>query len=114
MKQFNIYKSMMKYLTDKNLSLNAKGLLSIVLFQDEIIGTEIENYIENVNTEYRNIKELSSSLNSLSQIIKEDKEDVYAEVVDDMYSNKIISERTFDRITDWDNEYNKVKDDFEL
>ena len=42
MKQFNIYKSMMKYLTDKNLSLNAKGLLSIVLFQDEIIGTEIE------------------------------------------------------------------------
>lgn len=42
MKQFNIYKSMMKYLTDKNLALNAKGLLSIVLFQDEIIGTEIE------------------------------------------------------------------------
>lgn len=76
MKQFNIYKSMMKYLTDKNLSLNAKGLLSIVLFQDEIIGTEIENYIENVNTEYRNIKELSSSLNSLSQIIKEDKETI--------------------------------------
>lgn len=42
MKQFNIYKSMMKYLTDKNLSLNAKGLLSIILFQDEISGTEIE------------------------------------------------------------------------
>lgn len=42
MKQFNIYKSMMKYLTDKNLSLNVKDLLSIVLFQDEIIGTEIE------------------------------------------------------------------------
>lgn len=42
MRQFNIYKTMMKYLTDENLSLNAKGLLSIVLFQDEIIGTEIE------------------------------------------------------------------------
>lgn len=42
MRQFNIYKTMMKYLTDKNLSLNAKGLLSIVLFQDEIIGTKIE------------------------------------------------------------------------
>lgn len=42
MRQFNIYKTMMKYLTDKNLSLNAKGLLSIVLFQDEIVGTEIE------------------------------------------------------------------------
>ena len=34
---------MLKYLTDKNLSLNAKGLLSIVLFQNEIVGTEIEN-----------------------------------------------------------------------
>ena len=33
---------MMKYLTDKNLSLNAKGLLSIVLFQGEIVDTEIE------------------------------------------------------------------------
>lgn len=32
MRQFNIYKTMMKYLTDKNLSLNAKGLLCIVLF----------------------------------------------------------------------------------
>lgn len=36
MRQFNIYKTMMKYLTDENISLNAKGLLSIVF------GTEIE------------------------------------------------------------------------
>ena len=42
MRQFNIYKTMMKYLTDENLSLNAKDLLSIVLFQDEIVGTELE------------------------------------------------------------------------
>lgn len=42
MRQFNIYKTMMKYLTDENLSLNAKGLLSIILFQDEIVGTEIK------------------------------------------------------------------------
>lgn len=42
MRQFNIYKTMMKYLTDQNLSLNAKGLLSILLFQDKIVGTEIE------------------------------------------------------------------------
>lgn len=42
MRQFNIYKTMMKYLTDENLSLNAKSLLSIILFQDEIVGTEIE------------------------------------------------------------------------
>ena len=44
MKQFNIYKSTMKYLTDKNLSLNAKGFLSIVLFNDEIIGLDIQKY----------------------------------------------------------------------
>ena len=44
MKQFNIYKSTMKYLTDKSLSLNAKGFLSIVLFNDEIIGLDIEKY----------------------------------------------------------------------
>lgn len=44
MRQFNIYKTVMKYLTDKNLSLNAKGLLSIVLFNDEIIGLDIQKY----------------------------------------------------------------------
>lgn len=32
----------MKYLIDKNLSLNAKGLLSIVLSQYQIIGFDIE------------------------------------------------------------------------
>lgn len=44
MKQFNIYKSTMKYLTDKNLSLNAKGFLTIILFNDEIIGLDIQKY----------------------------------------------------------------------
>lgn len=44
MRQFNVYKTMMKYLTDENLSLNAKGFLSIVLFNDEIIGLDIQKY----------------------------------------------------------------------
>lgn len=44
MKQFNIYKSTMKYLTDKNLSLNAKGFLTIILFNDGIIGLDIQKY----------------------------------------------------------------------
>lgn len=44
---------------------------------------------------------------------KKDKDDVYAEVVSDMYNNQIISEKTFDRITDWDNNLNKEKDDYE-
>ena len=45
---------------------------------------------------------------------RKDKEDIYAEVVDDMYKYQIISEKTFDRITGWDNEKSKEKDDFEL
>lgn len=44
MRQFNIYKPMTKYLTYKNLSLNAKGFLSIVLFNDEIIRLDIQKY----------------------------------------------------------------------
>lgn len=44
MKQFNVYKSTMKYLTDKNLSLNAKGLLTIILFNNGIIGLDIQKY----------------------------------------------------------------------
>ena len=44
MKQFNIYKSTMKYLIDQNLSLNAKGFLTIVLFNDGIIGLDIQKY----------------------------------------------------------------------
>lgn len=44
MKQFNIYKSTMKYLTDKSLSLNAKGFLTIILFNDEITGLDIQKY----------------------------------------------------------------------
>jgi len=45
---------------------------------------------------------------------RKDKEDVYAEVVEDMYSHQIISEKTFDRITGWENDYDKEKDDYEL
>lgn len=43
---------------------------------------------------------------------RKDKEDVYAEVVGDLYDNKIISEKTFDKITGWDNEKDKEKDDY--
>ena len=44
MKQFNIYKSTMKYLTDQNLSLNAKGFLTIILFNYGIIVLDIQKY----------------------------------------------------------------------
>ncbi len=44
MKRYLMYKSIMKYLTDKNLSLNAKGFLSMILFNDEINALELSKY----------------------------------------------------------------------
>lgn len=44
MKRYEMYKSIMKYLTDKNLSLNAKGFLSMILFNDEITAEELSKY----------------------------------------------------------------------
>ena len=41
MKRYLMYKSIMKYLTDKDLSLNAKGFLSMILFNDEINDLEL-------------------------------------------------------------------------
>ncbi len=43
---------------------------------------------------------------------RKDKEGVYSEVVSDLYDNQIISEKTFDRITGWDNDLDR-KDDYE-
>jgi len=34
----------MKYLTDKDLSLNAKGFLSMILFNDDINALELSKY----------------------------------------------------------------------
>ena len=199
MKRYLMYKSIMKYLTDKDLSLNAKGFLSMIIFNDEInklkkvplrddlfiISKEqknkLEDYIDKVDKttdEYRDVKELSANLNiitkqarqnsrriknlkesndalqlrvdtlsekvetqekqideyrkdnfnlkfqlqELQQLFeklinflkrifhRKDKEDVYSEVIGDLYDNKIISEKTFDRIIGWE----KEKDDFSL
>lgn len=90
MRQFNIYKTMMKYLTDKNLSLNAKGLLSIVLFNDEIIGLDIQKYCtDNKET----IKDALLELR-INKYIKYDPE-----------TEKLIAAPT--QYTEWD------KDDYE-
>lgn len=49
-----MYKSIMMYLTDKDLSLNAKGFLSMILFNDEtsshmhIVGGPIKDDYKNV------------------------------------------------------------------
>ncbi len=91
MRQFNIYKTMMKYLTDENLSLNAKGLLSIILFQDEIVGTEIEKLCTD---DKETIKDALLELR-INKYVKYDIE-----------SDKLIAAPT--PYTEWD------KDDYEL
>ena len=45
---------------------------------------------------------------------RKDKEDVYSEVISDMYNHQIMSEKTFDRITGWDDIKDKEKDDYEI
>ena len=44
MKRYLMYKSIMKYLTDKDLSLNAKGFLSMILFNDGINALDLSKY----------------------------------------------------------------------
>ena len=57
MKHYTMYKSIMKYLTDKDLSLNAKGFLSMILFNDEINALDLSKYcsddIENIKDNRR-------------------------------------------------------------
>ena len=64
----------------------------------------------------KNLKQVFEKLiNFLKRMFhRKDKEDVYAEVVGYLYDNKIISEKTFDRITSWNNEKKEEKNDFEL
>ena len=39
---------------------------------------------------------------------------IFVILLQHLYNNKIISEKTFDIITDWDDEKSKEKDDYEL
>ncbi|MDO4962655.1 MAG: hypothetical protein Q4E75_00930 [bacterium] len=40
-------------------------------------------------------------------INRKDKEDIYAEVVDDMYNNQIISEKTYDEVLGYNDPFKK-------
>jgi len=85
----------------------------------ETLENQINEYRkDNFNLKYQ-IQELQQLFEKLINFLKrmfhrKDKEDVYAEVVGDLYDNQIISDKTFDKITGWDNEKSKEKDDFEL
>lgn len=106
----------------KNLKENNDALQLRVDSLSEKVETQ-ENQIneyrkDNFNLKYQ-LQELQLLFEKLINFLKrmfhrKDKEDVYTEVVGDLYDNKIISEKTFDRITDWDNEKDKEKDDYEL
>jgi hypothetical protein len=87
MKHYNMYKKMMKYLTDKNLSLQAKGFLSIVLFQDEIIGTEIE-------------KICTDDIETIKEVLLELRINKYIKF--DPKTNKLVAAPT--PYTEWDKE----------
>ena len=106
----------------KNLKENNEALQLRVDSLSEKVETQekqINDYRkDNFNLKFQ-LQELQQLFEKLINFLKrmfhrKDKEDVYAEVISDMYDNKIISEKTFDRITGWDNEKDKQKDDFEL
>ena len=132
-----------EYKSIKGLSASLKNLnkaikdeektIKILKQNNESLELRVENLaekVENQKEQIDNLKEdnfnLKYKLQQLQQLFeklvnffkrmfnRKDKEDVYAEVVDDMYNNQIISEKTLDRITGWDNNLDKKKDDFEL
>ena len=106
----------------KNSKENNDALQLRVDSLSEKVETQ-ENQINKLRTDNFNLKfqiqELIELFEKLINFLKrmfhrKDKEDVYAEVISDMYDNKIISEKTFDRIIGCVNEKDKQKDDFEL
>ena len=73
---------------------------------------------DNFNLKYQ-LQELQQLFEKLINFLKrminrKDKEDVYSEVISDMYNHQIMSEKTFDRITGWDDIKDKEKDDYEI
>jgi hypothetical protein len=58
----------MKYLTDKDLSLNAKGFLSMILFNDEINALELSKYCSD---DLQTIKDTMLELKIMKYVKKE-------------------------------------------
>lgn len=131
-----------EYKSIKGLSASLKNLnktikdeektIKILKQNNESLELRVENLtekVENQKEQIDNLKEdnfnLKYKLQQLQQLFeklvnffkrmfnRKDKEDVYAEVVGDLYDNQIISEKTFDRITGWDKD-DKEKDDYEI
>ena len=70
----------------------------------------------NLKFQFQELQQLFEKLiNFLKRMLhRKDKEDIYAEVVGDLYDNKIISEKTLNKITGWDKKQDKQKDNHSL
>ncbi len=108
-----------------------KNTIKVLKQNNESLEIRVENLSEKVENQKNQITSLRQEnfnlkyqLQQLDQLFKKiinflkkminrkDKEEIYSEVVDDMYNNQIISEKTFDRITEWNNDIEK--DDYEI
>ena len=90
---------------------------------NDALQLRVDTLSKKVETDNFNLKfqlqELQQLFEKLINFLKrmfhrKDKEYVYVEVVGDLYDNKIISEKTFDRITGWNNDLEKKKDNDSL
>ena len=106
----------------KNLKENNDALQLRVDSLSEKVETQ-ENQINKLRTDNFNLKfqvqELKELFEKLINFLKrmfhrKDKENIYAEVVGDLYDNKIISEKTLNKITGWDKKQDKQKDNHSL
>lgn len=89
-------------------------MLKVITKEKQI--DEYRKYNFNLKYQLQEFQQLFEKLiNFLKRMFhRKDKENVYAEVVDDMYKHQIISEKTFDRITGWDKVKDNEKNDFEI
>lgn len=107
----------------KNLKENNEALQLRVDALSEKVETQEEQIDEyrkdNFNLKYE-LQELKQLFEKLINFLKrmfniKDKQEVYSEVVEDMYKHQIINEKTFDRIISWDDDLDyEENDDYEL
>jgi len=100
---------------NESLELRVKNLTEKVENQKEQIDDlRQDNY--NLRYQFQQLEQLFKRLvNFFKRMLnRKDKEEVYSEVVNDMYNNQIINENTYDNILDYSDNLDKDKDNYEL
>lgn len=100
---------------NESLELRVKNLTEKVENQKEQIDDlRQDNY--NLRYQFQQLEQLFKRLvNFFKRMLnRKDKEEVYSEVVNDMYNNQIINENTYDNILDYSDNLDKEKDNYEL